>query len=209
MSAQQTIERILREKIFAVVRLKDTSRIEDVLAAIIAGGITTIEITLNSPDALRIIHDARKQYPKCLFGAGTVIGYDATVEAIESGAQFVVSPVTDIDMIAVAKEIGVPSFAGALTPTEAWQAHLAGADFVKLFPLTGLGPQYLRAMRGPLDMIRFVPTNGVTVENAKEWLTVGSAAIGIGSPLVSDHDMTLSDFQIITSRAQQVIAAIS
>lgn len=207
MTKAAVIQRILKEKAFAVLRLQRTDAIERVVEALVEGGITTIEITLNSRDALEVIHRISKQFPKCLVGAGTVIGIEAATQAIESGAKFLVSPVTDLDMLAVAQQVGVASMAGALTPTEAWQASQAGSDFVKLFPLAGLGPQYLRAMRGPLQDIRFVPTNGVTPENVAEWFAAGAAAVGVGTPLVSDRDIEAGDYKVITARARMIVAA--
>ncbi|HWF44121.1 MAG TPA: bifunctional 4-hydroxy-2-oxoglutarate aldolase/2-dehydro-3-deoxy-phosphogluconate aldolase [Candidatus Kapabacteria bacterium] len=205
MSKQNVIDRILTERIFAVVRLKHTEKIEHVVESLVKGGITIIEITMNSQNAEESIYRISKEFPNCLIGAGTVIGVEASTRAIESGAKFLVSPVTDLDMLAVCQQIGVASMAGALTPTEAWQASQAGADFVKLFPLAGLGPQYLRAMRGPLDSIQFVPTNGVTLENVAEWFEAGAAAVGIGTPLINDRDMESGNFRLIENRARTVI----
>ncbi len=208
MTKASVIQRILDEKVFAVLRLQRTDQIEGVVESIVKGGISIVEITMNSKNAEECIHRVSKAFPDCLIGAGTVIGVEAATRAIENGAKFLVSPVTDLDMLAVASEVGVASMAGALTPTEAWQASQAGSDFVKLFPLAGLGPQYIRAMRGPLPNIRFVPTNGVTVENVPEWFEAGAAAVGIGTPLVSDRDIEIGDFSIIEERARKIVASV-
>lgn len=200
------IQRILKERVFAVLRLKQTERIDRVVQAIVDGGITTIEITLNSTDAEECIYRVSKQFPDCLVGAGTVIGYDAATRVIERGAKFLVSPVTDLDMLAVCQQVGVVSMPGALTPTEAWQATQAGADFVKVFPLVGLGAPFIRALRGPFPEIRFVPTNGVTIDTVKDFFDAGAAAVGIGTPLVSDKDIDAGDFAVITERARKIIA---
>jgi 2-dehydro-3-deoxyphosphogluconate aldolase / (4S)-4-hydroxy-2-oxoglutarate aldolase len=208
MTKEAVIQRILDEKVFAVLRLQHTEEMGRVVESIAKGGISIIEITMNSKNAEECIYRASKAFPDCLIGAGTVIGVDAATRAIESGAKFLVSPVTDLDMLAVATEIGVVSMAGALTPTEAWQAAQAGSDFVKLFPLAGLGTQYIRAMRGPLPNIRFVPTNGVTVENIPEWFDAGAAAVGIGTPLVSDRDLENNDLSIIEERARKIISSV-
>ncbi len=199
------IQRILDERVFAVLRLQQTERIESVVEAIVKGGISIIEITLNSKNAEECIHRVSKEFPQCLVGAGTVIGVDAATRAIESSAKFLVSPVTDLDMLAVCQQVGITSMAGALTPTEAWQASLAGADFVKLFPLTGLGPQYIRAMRGPLPEIQFVATNGVTPENVAEFFQAGAVAVGVGTPLVTDRDIESSNWPAIEKRARQIV----
>jgi 2-dehydro-3-deoxyphosphogluconate aldolase/(4S)-4-hydroxy-2-oxoglutarate aldolase len=208
MTKNAVIQRILKEKVFAVLRLQRTEKIEEIVSAIVKGGITIVEITLNSKNAEECIHRVTKEFPNCLIGAGTVIGVEAATRAIESGTKFLVSPVTDLDMIAVAQQVGVASMAGALTPTEAWQASQAGSDFVKLFPLAGLGPQYIRAMRGPLPDIRYVATNGVTTENAAEFFAAGASAVGIGSPLVTDADIERGDLKIIEARARKIVSSL-
>lgn len=205
MTKDLVIQRILDEKVFAVLRLQHTEQIELIVESLISGGITIIEITMNSRKAEETIYRIAKDFPAVLIGAGTVIGVEAATRAVESGAKFLVSPVTDLDMLAVAEQVGVASMAGALTPTEAWQAAQAGSDFVKLFPLAGLGPHYLRAMRGPLPDIRYVPTNGVTVENVAEWFEAGAAAVGIGTPLVSDRDIEAGNLSIIAERARNMV----
>lgn len=206
MNTDKIIQGILSEKVFAVLRLKRTENIEHVVERIVAGGMTVIEITMNSKNAEESIHRVVKAFPNCLVGAGTVIGVESATRAIESGAKFLVSPVTDLDMIAVAQQVGIVSMAGALTPTEAWQAAQAGSDFVKLFPLAGLGPQYIRALRGPLPDIRYVPTNGVTVENVSEWFEAGAAAVGVGTPLVSDAD--IENLAIVEERARTIVSSV-
>ena len=205
MTKEVVINRILNEKVFAVLRLQHTEKIEATVEAIMKGGIEIIEITMNSKFADECIYRVTKRFPTCLVGAGTVIGVESATKAIESGAKFLVSPVTDLDMLAVCGQVGITSMAGALTPTEAWQASQAGADFVKLFPLVGLGPQYIRAMRGPLPDIRYVATNGATPENIAEFFAAGASAVGVGTPLVSDADIERGDLKIIEERARKIV----
>jgi 2-dehydro-3-deoxyphosphogluconate aldolase/(4S)-4-hydroxy-2-oxoglutarate aldolase len=201
------VQRILSARLFAVIRLQKMDHIVELAEALFAEGITVMEITLNSTNALDAIQRVEKACPDMLVGAGTVIGVEAAMKAVECGAKFLVSPVTDLDMLAVAQQVGVASMIGALTPTEAWQASMAGADFVKLFPLAGLGPDYLKAMRAPFPAIRFVPTNGVTPANVSEWFTVGAVAVGLGSSLVTDVDMDQKDFGEVRARARMAVAA--
>ncbi|MEO6940552.1 MAG: bifunctional 4-hydroxy-2-oxoglutarate aldolase/2-dehydro-3-deoxy-phosphogluconate aldolase [Candidatus Kapaibacterium sp.] len=208
MTKEKVITKILKDRIFAVLRLQRTERIVELVTAIIAGGIGIVEVTLNSGDALQSIRVLQKEFPNVIIGAGTVIGYDNAVQAIEHGAQFLVSPVTDLDMLSVGKEVGVVTMAGALTPTEAWQASEAGADFVKLFPMAGIGPEYLRAMRGPLNEIQFITTNGVTLDNIGEYFAAGAVAVGIGTPLVSDRDMESENFDSVRTRAEQLVKKV-
>ena len=203
------IDRILKEKLIAVLRLSDTSHIVEYAERIIAGGITILEVTLNSQNALDSIELLRKNFPQCLIGAGTVIGRKASESAIVAGAEFLVSPINDGKMITVAREHAVVSIGGAFTPTEAWEAHTNGADFIKIFPLTGLGPNYIKALRGPFKDIRFIVTNGVTFDNIGEFLKVGVSAIGLGSMLITDEDVAKGNFDEVERKAKKATTILS
>ncbi len=207
MPLSPIVKRILDARLFAVIRLQRMERIDTLATLLFEEGISVIEITLNSKNALDAIQTVEKACPDMLVGAGTVIGVEAAMKAVERGAKFLVSPVTDLDMLAVAQQVGVASMAGALTPTEVWQASIAGADFIKLFPVGGLGPNYIKAIRGPFPDIKFVPTNGVTPSNVSEWFTAGAAAVGLGSSLVTDLDMEYEDFGEVRARARMAVAA--
>jgi 2-dehydro-3-deoxyphosphogluconate aldolase/(4S)-4-hydroxy-2-oxoglutarate aldolase len=200
--AHETIQRILDEKLFAVIRLKDTSTLPKFVEQIIAGGISIVEVTLNSGNAIECIEELAHRFPNCLIGAGTVIGKKDSEAAIAAGAKFLVSPIVDMKMITVARDNGIASMAGAFTPTEIHHAHNSGADFVKVFPLAGLGPSYIKAIRGPLPNIRLVATNGVTLANLSEFFAAGCSAIGLGSALITDADVTASDFIDVGARGQ-------
>ncbi len=206
-----TTERIIKEKIFAVIRLTDTSSLPLFVERMIRGGITIFEVTLNSTNAIEVIEELSHKFPQCLIGAGTVIGRSAAETAIAAGAKFLVTPVLDGKTIVIARENGVPSFAGALTPTEVHQAQSQGADFIKLFPLVGLGPAYLKAIRGPLPNARYVPTNGVTLDNLAEYFSAGATAVGLGTPLISNKDiegMLLDEVEARATRARAIITEI-
>jgi 2-dehydro-3-deoxyphosphogluconate aldolase/(4S)-4-hydroxy-2-oxoglutarate aldolase len=203
------IDRILNEKIIAIIRLKDTSRILEFVERIVSGGITILEVTLNSQHALECIELLNKKFPQCLIGAGTVIGRKAAESAITAGAKFLVSPVNDGKMITVAREHSVVSMAGAFTATEVWEAHTNGADFIKLFPLTGIGPNYIKALRGPFPDIRFIPTNGVTIDTIPDFFKAGAVAVGLGSVLISDEDVAGNKFDEVEKRARKAITQVS
>ena len=207
MANAPIVQRILDCRIFAVLRLQATDRAVELAKSLEEEGIRVIEVTLNSKNAIDTIRGIERACPNVLVGAGTVIGVEASMQAVEAGAKFLVSPVTDLDMIAVAQQVGVASMAGALTATEAWQAGQAGADFIKLFPLAGLGPEYIKALRGPLPQLRYVATNGVTPSNVSEYFTAGAAALGLGSSLVTDADMTDAGFGEVRARARMAVAA--
>lgn len=202
------VNRILNDKIIAVIRLKDTSRIVEYVDRIVKGGITIIEVTLNSQNALECIELLKQKFPQCLIGAGTVIGRKASESAIVAGSQFLVSPINDGKMITVAREHAVVSIGGAFSPTEVWEAHTNGADFVKVFPLVGLGPNYIKALRGPFPDIRYVVTNGVTLDNIPEFFNAGVSAVGLGSQLISDEVVLNGELEKVEERARKAVDSI-
>ncbi len=203
------INRILKEKIIGIIRLKDTSRIVEYVERMVSGGITIFEVTLNSQNAFECIELLIQKFPQCLIGAGTVIGRKAAESAITAGAKFMVSPINDGKMITVAREHAVVSIGGAFSPTEVWEAHTNGADFIKLFPLTGIGPNYIKALRGPFPDIRFIPTNGVTIENMNDFFKAGASAVGLGSVLINDDDVAHTRFDEVEMRARKAIASVA
>ena len=204
-----TIDRILKEKIIGIIRLKDTSRIVEYVERMVNGGITIFEVTLNSQNALECIELLIQKFPQCLIGAGTVIGRKASENAITAGAKFLVSPINDGKMITVAREHSVVSMAGAFTPTEVWEAHTNGAYFIKVFPLTGLGPNYIKALRGPFKDIRLAVTNGVTLDNIGDFFQAGVVAVGLGTVLISDEDVAGGKFDEVEKRARKAFLNIT
>lgn len=201
-------DRILNEKIIGIIRLKDDSKIMDVVESIVAGGISLIEITLNTPNAFEHIATIKEQYPDVCVGAGTVLGDENARNAIEAGAEFLVSPVCEADVIEVASEHDMVVITGSLTPNEIYEAHLHGVDFVKPFPMTGLGPAYIKALLAPMPFLRLIPTNGVTRENMKEFFDAGVKAVGLGTPLVSEDDVINSRFAEIEQRAKRAVEIV-
>jgi len=196
--------KILQDKIIAIIRLGNGDQAHAVAHAFAKAGMSLIEITLNTPSALSLITTLSAELPDCIIGAGTVLHGEDARKAVEAGARFLVSPIAPEAMIRLGKEVGVVTIAGALTPTEAYSAHTMGADFIKPFPLAGIGPQYIRALKGPFPEIQFIPTNGVTLENMQEFFDAGAAAVGLGSALVSDKD----DIATIEERAQRALTLI-
>ena len=201
-------ERILKEKIIGIIRLKDDSKLMEVVAAIVAGGINLIEITLNTPNAFEHIVNIKEQYPDASVGAGTVLGDENARNAIAAGAEFLVSPVCEVDVIEAASENDVVVITGSLTPNEIYEAHLHGVNFVKPFPMTGLGPAYIKALLAPMPFLRLIPTNGVTLDNMKEFFDAGVKAVGLGTPLVSEDDVANGRFAEIEQRAKRAIEIV-
>jgi 2-dehydro-3-deoxyphosphogluconate aldolase/(4S)-4-hydroxy-2-oxoglutarate aldolase len=177
--------RLVEPGLIAVIR---TSRSEDVLPiceALLEGGIHALEITLTVPNALKAITTARDRFgAKIVLGAGTVLNAQMCRDAIAAGAEFIVSPIMRPEIVTSAHAMDRPVMLGAYTPTEAQAAHDAGADFVKIFPADRLGATYIKALLAPMPHLRVVPTGGVDLETAPEFIRAGCVALGVGSSLL-------------------------
>jgi len=202
----EVIAQLLDPGIIAVVRAQSREQILPLSEALLAGGVRAIEITTSTPQAIEAISEASQVLgDRALIGVGTVLDVETCRAACEAGAEFIVSPVTKPELAVTAHENDRPIMLGVYTPTEAQTAHEAGSDFVKLFPADGLGLRYIKNLRAPLPHLRIVPTGGVTVENAAEFINAGSAALGIGSALVSKDVLTNADWPELTRRAEQFV----
>jgi 2-dehydro-3-deoxyphosphogluconate aldolase / (4S)-4-hydroxy-2-oxoglutarate aldolase len=168
-----------------------------------------VEITLTTPNALECIRQARIELGhRVVVGAGSVLNLLQAREALDAGADFLVTPITRTSLVAAAHDRDCPVMIGALTPTEAQQAHEAGADFVKLFPADQLGPAYVKALRAPLPHLRLVPTGGVTLENARQFLEAGAALLGLGSSLIPEAIWETRDWDDLTRRAELLMSRL-
>ena len=209
MSAQQVLASILETGIVAVIRADDGSRLVDVAEALRAGGVTAMEITFTVPGAARILEQVQaKLGDRITLGAGTVLDPATARIAMLSGAKFIVSPHTDREVIELCRQYSVPVMPGALTPTEVVTAWRAGADIVKVFPSDLTGPSYLKALHGPLPQIRLMPTGGVGLSNARDYIRAGAVALGVGGSLVSASRIATSDFDAIQAEAKQLIDVV-
>ena len=200
-------DRITEEKVIGIIRLSDADKAHRAAHALARAGMTFIEITLNTPGALSTIESLVTELPDCIIGAGTVISESDASSALDAGAKFLVSPIAPPEMMELAQMHNVFTIAGALTPTEIYAAYQLGANFIKPFPLAGIGPQYIRALKGPFPEIEFIPTNGVTLDNINEFFDAGVTAVGLGSVLVSEKD-TEAQIEDKTRRALEVIRSI-
>lgn len=198
--------------LIAIIRADAPQGVREAACALRRGGVRAMEITLNTPGALELIAAIRAetsgQDGVMRVGAGTILNADDARRTMEAGAEFIVTPTLQLDSIRVCRAAGVPIFCGAMTPTECLTAHQAGADFVKLFPAAGLGPDYVRALLGPLPFLKLVPTGGVSLENVASWLRAGCAAVAVGSELVSRRVLREHDFEGLTQSARRYIEAI-
>ena len=209
MTKDKVLEGLLAAKVIAVIRMKDAARLAAAAAALREGGVTALEITMTVPGAVDIIREmVRTKEPGTLVGAGTVLDAGTATDVIEAGADFVVSPITDQDMVLACREARVLVAPGAFTPTEIVAAWRSGADIVKVFPATSLGPQFFRDLRGPLPLVRLMPTGGVTIENAREFLAAGACCVGIGTALVDAEAVEAGDWEALTSRARRLVESL-
>jgi len=205
----QIIDELLQPGLIAVVRARRPEQVPPLAEALLAGGIRAIEITLTTPDAFAAIRSTCAALGnRGLVGVGTVLTEAECEAALEAGARFVVTPVLRPRLVPLAHRAGRPIMLGAFTPTEAQAAHEAGADFVKLFPADTLGPGFIRALRAPLPHLRIVPTGGVDLHNAAEFLRAGCAALGIGSSLLRPGILENEDWESLTALARQFVAAV-
>jgi len=207
---QQVVEGILECGIAAVVRAESADMAFKAIEAALAGGVNVIEVTFTVPRALEIIRElAGRVGDDVILGAGTVLTPDVAENAINAGAVFIVSPGTNTATIAKAKEMGAAVFPGALTPTEVITAWQAGADMVKIFPANVMGPSYLKDLHGPLPEVPFMPTGGVSLATAREYLEAGAAALGVGGDLINKKLMAEGNYAEITERARKFREIVS
>jgi 2-dehydro-3-deoxyphosphogluconate aldolase/(4S)-4-hydroxy-2-oxoglutarate aldolase len=179
--------------------------------AVLAGGVSIFEITMTVPDAPAVIRALVAELgARAVVGAGTVLDADAANACLDAGAAFVVSPGLDLGTVAAVHARGAPMMPGALTPTEVIAAWKSGAEMVKIFPCGSVGgPQYLRALRGPLPQVKLLPTGGVNAANAGAYLAAGAAALGIGSELVDPVALAEGRDAVLTERARALVAAVA
>jgi 2-dehydro-3-deoxyphosphogluconate aldolase/(4S)-4-hydroxy-2-oxoglutarate aldolase len=209
MNKDQVIERILTPGVVAIIRADSSEQLLDASRALIDGGVSGIEITMTTPNALKVLADVRREFgDRVLPGMGTVLDAKTARMALEAGAQFIVTPVLRPDVITCCNEAGVPVFAGSYTPTEAQTAYELGADFIKIFPADGLGPKYISAMRAPLPHLKIVPTGGVDVTTAGEFIKAGCVAVAAGSTLVSRQILKDRDWRKLSDLAALFLAAV-
>lgn len=201
-------QRLLHPGIIAIIRANSSEGLVEAAEALAAGGVTAMEVTMTTPGALEAIRAiADRQGSQILIGVGSIIDSVTAEKSFDAGAQFVVTPVTKVDVIQTCNRHGRPIACGAFTPTEALLAHESGADFIKIFPADLGGPAYIKSLLAPLPMLRIIPTGGVTPETAQDFLKAGSVALGVGSGLVSNEILKKQDWAGLKARAEQFVAA--
>jgi 2-dehydro-3-deoxyphosphogluconate aldolase / (4S)-4-hydroxy-2-oxoglutarate aldolase len=203
MSNQSWLTLLRQHRSIAVIRSHHLSVGRNMAQAVAAGGMTLIEITWNSDRPARLISQLRNELPHYTIGAGTLLNQEHLQQAIDAGAQFLFSPHTDITLIKAAVAAGIPIVPGALSPTEIVTAWNAGASCVKVFPIEAVGgATYLKCLQGPLGHIPLIPTGGVTLENAKEFIKAGAIAVGLSGDLFPKSLVAAQDWEAIAQRAK-------
>jgi 2-dehydro-3-deoxyphosphogluconate aldolase / (4S)-4-hydroxy-2-oxoglutarate aldolase len=206
---QDTFDIIESCGVVAVIRLQDPARLGGVVDALVAGGVGALEVTMTVPGAIDLIGRIAPTLPaRFAIGAGTVLDPDTARAAIAAGARFIVSPIFNPAIIGVSHAHDVAAIPGCFSPTEIVAAWQAGADIVKVFPATALGPGYFTDLRGPLPAIKLMPTGGVTLQNAGDWIRAGAVAIGAGTALVEREAVERGDFTAIARRARLFVDVV-
>jgi 2-dehydro-3-deoxyphosphogluconate aldolase / (4S)-4-hydroxy-2-oxoglutarate aldolase len=209
MSRESTLRRIVEGGIVAVVRFEASAPLVNVVKSLAAGGVTAAEVTFTVPDAIDVIRDARREVgDRLVLGAGTVLDPETARAAILAGAEFIVAPTVNLDVIRLCRRYDKAVMPGAFTPTEVLTAWEAGADVVKIFPADVGGPPYLKALHGPLPQVRLMPTGGVDLATAEAFLKAGASCLGIGSALVDPKAVANGDFDRIRELAAQYTAIV-
>lgn len=197
------------EGVVAVIRMHDPQRLAPVLEAVVEGGVRAIEITMTVPGALDQIADTHARFgADIILGVGSVRDSAGARAAVDAGARFVVSPIFFPEIIATAHELGVPAMPGCFTPTEIAAAERAGADVVKVFPADILGMSFFKSVLAPMPDLKLMPTGGVSLTNAGEWLAAGACIVGIGSALIEKDAIAFENYAQIRENARTVRACI-
>jgi len=196
--------------VVAVIRLRDGKRLRGVVDALIEGGVKAMEVTMTVPGAVGLIEDVARDLPAgFIMGAGTVLDPETARQVILAGAQFLVSPILSLPTIEMAHRYDVAIMPGCLTPTEILTGWQAGADAIKVFPATTFGPGYIKDVKAPLPQVKLLPTGGVTLTNAGEWIRAGACAVGVGSALLDTKAIDEGRFEVIAENARTLVDSVA
>jgi 2-dehydro-3-deoxyphosphogluconate aldolase/(4S)-4-hydroxy-2-oxoglutarate aldolase len=209
MAREDQLQRVMASGIVAVMRARSGELLVDVAEALLAGGVEVLEVTFTVPGAVRVLERvADRLGDRVLLGAGTVLDPETARAALLAGAEFLVAPTVNLDVIRLCRRYDKIVMPGALTPTEVVTAWEAGADVVKIFPADLGGPSYLKALRAPLPQVRLMPTGGVDLETASSFLRAGACCLGVGGSLVESQAVAQGDMQRIESLARQFVTIV-
>jgi len=209
MAKETQLRQVLETGIVAVVRSQDSQQLVEVVRALADGGVTVAEITMTVPGALAVLRQVRDTLgDRVLLGAGTILDPETARAALLAGAEYIVAPTVNLDVIRMCQRYDKLVMPGAFTPTEILTAWEAGADIVKVFPADVVGPAYFKALRGPLPQVRLMPTGGVDLKTAADFLKAGACCLGIGGQLVEPQAVAQRNFDRIRELARQYVAIV-
>jgi 2-dehydro-3-deoxyphosphogluconate aldolase/(4S)-4-hydroxy-2-oxoglutarate aldolase len=204
-----TVQAMEQLGVVAVIRMRDARKLRSVIDALAEGGVRAIEVTMTVPNAVGLIGELAPTLPDgFLLGAGTVTDPATARAVIEAGARFVVGPVFRRDVMDACREQDVAVAPGCFSPTEILDAYEYGADIVKVFPATALGPQFIKDIRAPLPQLKLMPTGGVTLDNAGDWIRAGAVVVGVGSALLDAAAIENGRLEVITGNARRIVASV-
>jgi 2-dehydro-3-deoxyphosphogluconate aldolase / (4S)-4-hydroxy-2-oxoglutarate aldolase len=211
MEKREVFNRMLSQGLIPVIRAPSAQEAIDIADAVKEGGVSFIEITMTVPGAIEVVKELAQKYrDEIIIGAGTILDPETGRVALLAGAQFIVTPTLNLDLIQLAHRYSVVIVPGAATPTEILTAWDAGADMVKVFPAAQLGgPDYIKALRAPLPQILLVPTGGVNLQNAGAFIKAGATALGVGGELVDKKAVKERKFQVITENTQAFLKEVA
>ncbi|MEE8567936.1 MAG: bifunctional 4-hydroxy-2-oxoglutarate aldolase/2-dehydro-3-deoxy-phosphogluconate aldolase [Anaerolineales bacterium] len=202
MKKEETINIIRETGVIAIMRAQSSDQLIAAADAIKKGGVKAIEVTMTTPGALGVIAEAKERYGSdVIFGAGSVLDPETGRAAILAGADFVVSPILNLELVALCNRYGIPTAPGCYSPTEVLTGWEAGADFIKLVPASFGGPSLIKAILAPLPQVRIIPVGGVNLDTAADFIQKGAAALGVGSSLVNQKLLDTGDMDELTRRA--------
>lgn len=209
MTRSEVVQRIIADGAVAVIRMSDAARLMSVAEAIKKGGVNALEVTMTTPGALQVIETCVKEMgDDMLIGVGSVLDAETARLAILAGAKYVVSPVCKPEIVAAAHRYDVPAMPGAFTPTEILTAHEYGADIVKVFPADVVGMPFFKAVKAPMPHVNLMPTGGVSLTNAGDWLKAGACAVGVGSALLDKQAIADGRYDVLTENARTLLKSI-
>ncbi|HVO74226.1 MAG TPA: bifunctional 4-hydroxy-2-oxoglutarate aldolase/2-dehydro-3-deoxy-phosphogluconate aldolase [Ignavibacteriaceae bacterium] len=209
MSKTDVVNKIIGNGAVAVIRLKDGSKFNKIAEAIYAGGVASIELTMTTPNAFKLLEEASKIFSdKMMLGMGSVLNAEDAQRAIDSGAKYIVSPIFKKEVLQTSHKNNTAVIPGCLTPTEIQTAYEEGADIIKVFPADVVGMAFFKAVKAPLLHLKLMPTGGVSLMNAGEWLKAGACAVGIGSALLNQKAIDENNFSVLTENAKILMQSI-
>jgi len=210
MSKKLILDEIFKRKAVAVLRVKEEDKLKKVIEAIDAGGVSVAEITMTVPNAIKLIEKMSNELDEhIIIGVGSVLSKEVAEDAIKAGAKYVVSPILKKEIIEMAQKYDVPVMPGCFTPTEIYSAFEMGADIVKVFPADIIGMPFFKAILAPMPHLKLMPTGGVSLTNAGNWLKAGACAVGIGSALLDNIAIKEENYLKLTENAKIIMSSIN